>query len=126
MCALCTAPQPPDATTSQLLLHTQVYEITDKCDVLGLKVLAKERFHRATTKYWNTEEFSGAAEHALTTTPESDGGIRQAVYGIIVAKPQLMNKPIFEALLTKHAGFAFQALKRLAIDTGRLKPSTTS
>lgn len=54
---------------SQLPIHIKMYEIGDKYDVVGLEDLAKEKFSRACKHFWNTAEFSLAADHAFSNAP---------------------------------------------------------
>jgi len=122
ICKECTKTQPPEDDATQLLLHTSMYQSADKYDVAGLKLLAKEKFSRSCEAFWDTEQFATAAEHALTTTPDSDVGLRELLYQTIVAHIELLNKSAIETLLSKHGVFARGVLRRLAEDKAGLKP----
>jgi hypothetical protein len=58
---------------AQLIVHTKMYEIGDKYDVVGLKDYARKRFTDACTKHWNSKHFATAADYAFSSTPGSDG-----------------------------------------------------
>ncbi|KAI4640059.1 hypothetical protein J4E93_008859 [Alternaria ventricosa] len=121
ICEYCTKHLLPEGDATQLLLHTTIYEIADKYDVTGLKLLAKEKFSRSCEAFWDTEHLATAAEHALTTTPDSDAGLRQALCKTLVQHIELLEKPPIAALLSKHAGFAYGVLRQLAGTYERLK-----
>ncbi|KAG9185993.1 hypothetical protein G6011_02549 [Alternaria panax] len=76
ICKKCTMPPPHDGDAAQLLLHAMMYELADKYHVTGLKPLAQKKFSRWCEAFWEAKEFAMAAEHALTTTPDSDTGLR--------------------------------------------------
>jgi hypothetical protein len=109
---------PAQGGATQLLLHAKMYEISDKYDVIGLKELAREKFLRATAKFWDDENFAPTAYYAFTTTPEQDQGLRDIVSNIISAHMVLLNKPAVEALLTEFNGLAYGLLKKRAKDLG--------
>ncbi|KAF1915938.1 hypothetical protein BDU57DRAFT_573413 [Ampelomyces quisqualis] len=112
ICKICCPNAPPLALPSapgqpdQLLLHSKMYEIADKYDVIGLKQLAREKFLRAASKFWDHEQFPPAAHYAFSTTPEEDKGLRDIVSNIILKHMSLLNKPAIEALLTEFNGLA--------------------
>ena len=124
VCDECTGKPAPKGPASKLLLHAQMYEIADKYDVPSLRSLSKEKFRRATTNYWDDDQFAIAAEHALNTTPGNDEGLRGILATIITRHSQLLNKPAIETLINGHAAFAYAVLKRQAEEVDRLKPST--
>jgi hypothetical protein len=112
---------PAKGTATQLLRHAKMYEIGDKYGVIGLKELAREKFLRATAKYWNDEQFAPAAYYAFNTTPEEDKGLRDVVSNTISAHMELLNKPAVETLLTEFNGLAVGLLKMRAKDLGWIK-----
>jgi hypothetical protein len=107
----------------QLILHAQLYEIGDKYDVTGLKELAREKFLRACTKYWNDDSLASAAHYAFSTTPEDDRGLREVVSNVISLHMELLNKPEIEALLHQFNGLAVGLLKARAKDLGWIRPA---
>ncbi|KAH3993102.1 hypothetical protein HBH70_192960 [Parastagonospora nodorum] len=111
----------PDGNAEQLLLHAKMYEIGDKYDVIGLKQLAREKFLRASAKYWDSKHFAPAAHYAFSTTPEDDKGLRNAISNIVSQHMGLLNKPAVEALLTEFNGLAVGLLKMRAKDLGWIK-----
>ncbi|KAH7081220.1 hypothetical protein BKA63DRAFT_462162 [Paraphoma chrysanthemicola] len=111
VCNECIGPTPPEGDASQLLLHAKMYEIGDKYDVSSLKDLSRNKFTLACKKHWNDEEFFAAAQHALTTTPDSDQGLRKVLQEIVAQNPKLLEKPSTEALCNAHTSFAYGVLK---------------
>ncbi|KAL5115329.1 hypothetical protein ACEQ8H_006774 [Pleosporales sp. CAS-2024a] len=109
---------PPVGSSIQLLLHAQMYGIGDKYDVMGLKQLAREKFLRSATEYWDSNDFAPAAHCAFSTTPEGDKGLREIISHIISKHMELLNKPAIEALLTEFNGLALGLLKMRAKDLG--------
>lgn len=114
-----TAALPPaTGDASQLLLHAKMYEVADKYDVTGLDQLAREKFLRAATEFWDTEHFAPAAHYAFSTTPEEDKGLRDVVSNIISQHMALLKKPAVESLLIEFNGLAVGLLKARAKDLG--------
>lgn len=101
-----------------------MYEMGDKYDVKGLKDLARIKFTSICAPLWNDEVFAEAAEHALNTTPDTDVGLREVIRETIVAHIELLNKPEIAALLSKHTGFMFGVLRRVAEEKASLQPVT--
>lgn len=102
---------PAQGDASQMLVHAKMYEMADKYNVIGLRDLAQEKFQRAATSHWDSDEFARAAHHAFTTTPEQDKGLRDAVSNIISQHMTLLKKPAVEALLNEFNGLAVGLLK---------------
>ena len=103
-----------------LLLHSKMYAIGDKYDVAGLKELASTNFRTISNKVWNHEIL---AEHVLSSTPDSDVGLRDVLCEMIGLYVELLNKPAFADLLNKHTKFMFKVLRRVCEVKGGLKPS---
>jgi hypothetical protein len=104
--------------SSQLLTHAKMYEMADKYEVVGLKELAKEKFSRGCKHFWNTEDFTTAAFHAFSTTPEKDNGLRDCVSRAIATNMQLVRKPRIRALLLKFNGVALGILDAKSKELG--------
>lgn len=113
-CAQCLPPPELSGTADQLITHAKMYEIGDKYNVSGLKELSLHKFQRACGKYWNYPEFAEAANHAFSTTPDDDKGLRDIVCTTISEHMVLMKEPEVEALLTEFNGLAFGLLKKKA------------
>jgi hypothetical protein len=82
-----------EGDANQLLIHTQMYEMADKYDVVGLKALSEEKFRLACVRFWNHAEFARAAYHAYTTTPDNDKGLRSIVCKTLSDHMSLLKKP---------------------------------
>jgi hypothetical protein len=114
VCKICTTPQPPDTDSSQLLIHSKMYEIGDKYDVPALKNLAREKLERACKKYWADAQFPIAAAHTLSTTPESDNGLRNVLCTMITEHCELLKNGAIEALLIDYPRFTFAVVEMFA------------
>jgi hypothetical protein len=106
-----------------LLLHSKMYAIGDKYDVAGLKELARTNFCMISNKAWKDEAFAEVADHVLSSTPDSDAGLRDILCEMIGSYVELLNKPAFADLLNKHTKFMWQVLRRVSEVKGGLKPS---
>lgn len=102
----------------ELIIHAQMYEIADKYGVVGLKELAKVKFHVACNRFWDDQEFSIAAHHAYVSTPDEDKGLRSVVCKIISQHMSLIKKPEIEALMTEFNGLSFGLLMEKATQHG--------
>lgn len=67
---------------SSLMTNVKVYAMADKFDVEELKMLAKEKFE-ACSRGWPLPKFPSVVQEALTSTPESDRGLRDILRSII-------------------------------------------
>ncbi|KAL1794346.1 hypothetical protein ACET3X_007767 [Alternaria dauci] len=113
-CNECNPPNPLpslNGKADQLLLHAKMYEIADKYDVVGLKDLVIEKFHRACIHFWNDDKFSVAAHHVFSTTPDHDEGLRNIVSSTISAHMELIKKTEVNFLLEDFEGLALGILE---------------
>ena len=108
-CQACTSPI-PTGSSPQLLTHSKMYEIADKYEVVGLKELAKEKFSRSCNHFWNTSDFHVAANHAFSTTPEDDSGLRDLVSQTIAKHMELAQIFEIRELLMQFNGLALGIL----------------
>ena len=65
-----------------LMTNVLVYAMADKFDVPDLKILAKEKFS-ASAQGWPLPDFSAVVYEVLTSTPETDYGLRGIIQGIL-------------------------------------------
>jgi hypothetical protein len=107
-----------EGDASQLLLHAQMYEIADKYDVIGLKALSTEKFQWACMRFWDHPEFTQAAYHAYTTTPDDDKGLRSIVCKTLSNHMRLLLKPEVEGLMVEFNGLSFDLLIAKAKQAG--------
>ena len=70
-----------DGRTS-LMINVQVYAMADKFDVAELKLLAKEKFLTC-AQGWPLPDFPSVVREALSSTPESDHGLRDILNRIL-------------------------------------------
>ncbi|KAF2622835.1 hypothetical protein BU25DRAFT_351346, partial [Macroventuria anomochaeta] len=94
----------------QLLIHTKMYEIGDKYDVVGLMDLLKEKFNRPCKRFRTTLEFPAAAYHTFSTTIEANNGLRDPVSETISEHMELAEEPEVRILLKQFSGLAFGIL----------------
>ncbi|KAI8938336.1 hypothetical protein NX059_005987 [Plenodomus lindquistii] len=112
---------PINGAADQLLYHSKLYEIADKYNVTGLKELAKEKFWRASARFWDDPAFAVAAHHAFSTTPDHDKGLRDIISKTIAYHTkEMVKKREIEALLTEFNGLAFGLLKA-CVDLGEVR-----
>jgi len=102
------------SSPDDLLLHAKMYEIADKYDVSGLKILSREKFSRLCIKYWDHHLFPIAVEYALSSTPDQDQGLREVLYRTIVAHTTLLDEAAIEKIFAEHSTFAYQVTRQLA------------
>lgn len=100
----------PTGSSSQLLIHTKMYEMADKYEVVGLKELAKEKFSRSCMHFWDTSDFPVAANHVFLTTPENDEGLRDVVSQTIAKNMALIREPEIRTLLIQFNSLALGIL----------------
>ena len=116
-CEVCTLPA-LTGSSSQLLAHTKMYEMADKYEVVDLKELAKEKFSRGCKHFWNTSDFQIAADHAFSTTPDDDNGLRDLVSQTIAKHMELAQAPEIRALLMQFNGLALGILDAKSEELG--------
>ncbi|KAF2823014.1 hypothetical protein CC86DRAFT_299958, partial [Ophiobolus disseminans] len=124
ICQECVGLQPLVGDATQLLLHSQMYQVADKYDIPQLFILSQEKFSRACQEYWDDAAFPITIEHALSTTLEWNEGLRKTLHDTLALKPELLSKPGIEASLRKHTGFAFGVVKMQAEEMVKLKAKT--
>lgn len=61
------------------MLHAELYAVAEKYQVPALKPLVTEKFSRACARFWDRDEFVGAARCVFASTPERDWGLRGVV-----------------------------------------------
>jgi hypothetical protein len=98
-----------------------MYEIADKYDIAGLKLLSRAKFDRLCPWSWNHELFPPALSHALSSTPDEDQGLREILCQVIADHPVLLDNPAVEKPMSEHGAFAFQVLKRQATELQGLR-----
>ena len=67
---------------TSLMINVQVYAMADKFDVAELKLLAKEKFLTC-AQSWPLPDFPSVVREALSSTPESDHGLRDILNRIL-------------------------------------------
>lgn len=82
--------QPTVGTSSttgshKLIVNTQVYAMAEKFDIPQLKLLAKEKFLK-NAQSWPNSEFPAIAHEVLTSTPQSDRGLRDILRDMFTSK----------------------------------------
>jgi hypothetical protein len=67
VCDVCCLDVTGDA--EKLLVHAKLYEMADKYDIAGLRLLCIEKYKRACNNFWNDTKFAASAYHVYCTTP---------------------------------------------------------
>lgn len=74
--------QSQEEEKSSLTINVQVYAMADKYDMQELKILAKEKFSMS-ARDWPLPDFPSVVREALSSTPESDRGLRDIIRQIL-------------------------------------------
>ena len=99
---------------SHLLNHSKMYQIADKYSVVGLKELSRKSFGHCCYDFWNDDAFHIAVDHAFSTTPSSDLGLRSFVIDTISQHMGLIRKLEIRRVMAKHSDLALGVLLRNA------------
>ncbi|KAK1999498.1 hypothetical protein LX36DRAFT_632403 [Colletotrichum falcatum] len=77
-----------------LVLHANVYTLSRKYGIPGLRSLAFDKFRAEADSQWNTEEFLYAAEKLYTSCSDGDDDreIKDVIVGIICRHGELLDK----------------------------------
>jgi hypothetical protein len=92
----------------------------EKYDVPALKNLAREKFERACKKYWADAQFPIAASHSLSTTPDSDNGLRDVLCTTMIENHELFKNEVIKMLLIEYPRFTFAVVERLAAKVSQI------
>jgi hypothetical protein len=92
--------------------------MTDMYDVIGLKALSREKFHWTGMKFWDRAEFTEAAYHAYTSTPDDNRGLRSIICTVFSNHMSLLRKAEVAGLVAEFNGLAFDLLMAKAEQTG--------
>jgi hypothetical protein len=95
-----------------------MYEIGDKYEVQDLKELSRMKFSDTCKAFWETDDFSVAANHAFSTTTEDAKGLRDTVVGTIIMHMKLICKPEVQAVMMEYQGLALRVLLKKADEHG--------
>ncbi|KAF2023835.1 hypothetical protein EK21DRAFT_105063 [Setomelanomma holmii] len=107
-----------DLPHTYLLLHSKMYTLGDKYDVIGIKDLATEKFKRACAAFWDNETFAAAAHHAFSTTMGDDKGLRDIVNATVSDHMELIRKPEVRTLMIEFGGLSLGILLKKADELG--------
>ncbi|KAF2104074.1 hypothetical protein NA57DRAFT_50920 [Rhizodiscina lignyota] len=92
----------PETAETDPVTHAEMYVMGDYYDLTGLKATALMKFKEAATLHWNTPRFAEAVYIVLTTTIESDMGLRDIVIETLSKHKELRKEEEFEVLLQEH------------------------
>jgi hypothetical protein len=84
----------------------------------AFKELAREKFGRACSMFWNDGYLTTAARHAFSTTVDEDTGLKEIIIQIISDHMNLLNKPEVITLIQEFSGLALGLLQKNAKDLG--------
>ncbi|CAE6997341.1 hypothetical protein CFE70_000466 [Pyrenophora teres f. teres 0-1] len=111
ICKLCCI---PEAVALHCLLHSKMYAVVDKYNVVGLKELSQKLFTLSCKALWYNDAFVRAIEHAFSTTVCNDLGLRQPIMETIAEHLELMHKPEMQVLMAEHSDLAIGVLLKAA------------
>ncbi|KZL66488.1 BTB/POZ domain-containing protein [Colletotrichum tofieldiae] len=82
------------SSNKNLVLHANVYALSRKYGISGLRSLAFEKFKTEADNQWDTEEFLHAAEKVYTSCSDGDDDrkMKDVVVGMICRHGELMDK----------------------------------
>lgn len=104
ICSKCTGITSEDNPNS-LLLHATMYALADKYEVEGLRVLSTDKFRRSCVRFWDHESFAPTFAYALSSTPESNRGLRDVLCDTIKAHPSLVLQSEIAEIVRKYPDF---------------------
>ncbi|KAF2023317.1 hypothetical protein EK21DRAFT_118878 [Setomelanomma holmii] len=94
-----------------MLLHSVMYELADKYEVVGLKRLTQDKLRLACRVFWNKyAEFAEAAEHVFESTPDSDEGLRNCIRDTITEHRELIVEDHVKEFLRKQRELMYELL----------------
>lgn len=79
------APAPLPPAHHSIKLHAEVYVLSDRYDIDGLKTLTLFKFNQAWQTEWDTKAIVAAARIAYEWTTEADRGLRDSVVDAMYA-----------------------------------------
>ncbi|KAK1917861.1 hypothetical protein P3342_000578 [Pyrenophora teres f. teres] len=103
-----------EAVALHCLLHSKMYAVVDKYNVVGLKELSQKLFTLSCKALWYNDAFVRAIEHAFSTTVCNDLGLRQPIMETIAEHLELMHKPEMQVLMAEHSDLAIGVLLKAA------------
>ena len=109
VCNECCSLRVP-GSPSQLLSHSEVYEIAEKYEVTGLKELACKNFTLACEAFWDDEAFPITIKHAFSTTVAEDRGLRDVIIKTVFSHDSLVRKAKIQAVMLEHSDLAVGVL----------------
>ncbi|GKT52249.1 uncharacterized protein ColSpa_12430 [Colletotrichum spaethianum] len=85
---------PAGSGNKNLVLHANVYALSRKYGISGLRSLAFDKFQTEADNQWDTEEFLHAAEKVYTSCSDGDDDrkMKDVVVGMICSHGELMDK----------------------------------
>jgi len=111
---------------SSMIFHAQVYGLADKYDIPSLKDCSKRKFRTAIScGGWQLDDFPLAIVEAYGSTPETDGGLRDAIVEVATQNIQeLVNKDLFDDALREKPAFAADMVNALSNDLKNIEKKT--
>lgn len=104
----------PEGSPEQLLLHSKLYTIADKYDVPGLKNLAHRKFYYGCKAFGTEKQFVVAAEHAFSTTPDEDEGLRCVIRGTLIFHKSILGRADVKDFLKVRPALMYDIMLRVA------------
>ena len=103
---------------SSMFFHAQVYGLADKHAIPSLKDCSKRKFQTAISSGWQLDDFPLAIVEAYDSTPETDGGLRDAIVEVAAQNiKELVKNDLFDDALREKPAFAAGMVTALSSDT---------
>jgi len=96
---------------AHLLLHTRVYALAEKYDIISLKGLARRKFEMAMACHYDSPELPRAIEEVYCSTLDTDRGLRDIVLHLFASHPQLASTADVLAVIKELPSLAMDLFK---------------
>lgn len=81
-----------EGTQPTFFSSVRVYGIADKYDIPPLKELARQRFCNRAETHWDCGDFPAMVREVFDSTPGSDRGLRDVVFGLVAKHADVLLK----------------------------------
>jgi hypothetical protein len=105
-----------------MFFHAQVYGLADQYAIPSLKDCSKRKFQTAISGGWQLEDFPLAIVEAYDSTPETDGGLRDAIVEVVTNNiKELVKSNSFQDALREKPAFAADIVNALSSELKNVK-----
>ena len=98
-----------------MIFNVEVYSITDKYEILALKLRATEKFGKAVRTCWDMDDFAYAITEVYSSTPSTDRGLRDTFVEVAYKHINtLLEKDDFRGVLEEAVRFVADVTQLIA------------